>query len=259
MKELDKTGGYAADRKLLNTQLSALPNQYAAQEAGLNAKLTQANDNILQSARGRGLGFSGIPIQEQAQYAATEYAPALANLKTQSEQNRLGILQSLNSLSRDQRSQAQSIFDANRNFAEQRRQFNEQQRLAREQMARSGSGGGGGASAADYLSALAGSASKPKGTQAKMSQRKDGGFNFTIGGKAVSAATYAKATGTQFRSLLSQMAKKGDKGAKAALGFVGNDFGYDPRKVNAALYNALVWDTGRRANGSSGGGGGGGW
>lgn len=234
-RELDKTGGYAADRKLLNSQLNSLPGQYQAQAAGLDAKLGQANDNILQSARGRGLGFSGIPIQEQAQYAATEYAPALANLKTQSESNRMGILQSLNSLSRDQRSQAQSIYDNNRNFREQQRQFNQQQKLAREQMAASQRAASS-ASAGDYLGALlggggGGGGSKVKGPQAKMAQRKDSGFNFSIDGKPVSAAVYAKATGTEFRKLLSTMAKKGDGGAKLALKYYGNDYGYDAGKL----------------------------
>ena len=159
--ELDKSGGYAADRKLLNQQLNALPNQYAAQAAGLDAKLSQANTNILNAARSRGLGWSGAPIEEQMQYAATEYAPALANLKTQSESNRLGILQALNSLTRDQRAQAQSIYDTNRAFAEQQRQFNEQQRLAREQMrAQNAASAQQAASMMDYYNRLSGNSER---------------------------------------------------------------------------------------------------
>jgi hypothetical protein len=261
LKELDP--GYAGSRDLLNQQLTALPQQGAADIAGLDAKLAQANTDILSGARSRNLGFSGIPLAEQAKYAATEYAPAVARVKQGQESNRLGILESLNQLGRDQRGQAQGVYEnyltraqQDKELAEQRRQFNMNYKLQQQQLAeqrRAASASGGGAAAGDYLSALMGGGGssgggRAAGTKAVMQQRKDGGFNFNIGGKAVSAATYAKATGTAFRTLLSQMAKRGDKGAKQALGFVGNDFGYDPRKVNAGIYNALAWDTGRKAS-----------
>lgn len=82
----------------------------------------------------------------------------------------------------------------------------------------------------------------------QMTQRAGGGFNFTNNGKAISAAEYAQANGIAFRDLLTHMAQSGDSGAKAALGFVGNDFRYDPSKIsaggNANIYNALTWGTG---------------
>lgn len=86
--------------------------------------------------------------------------------------------------------------------------------------------------------------------KAQMMQRAGGGFNFTdASGKAISAATYAMQTGTSFRDLLGQLAAKGDAGSKKALGFVGNDFGYDPTKVKDAgtanLYNSLTWGDGK--------------
>lgn len=85
-----------------------------------------------------------------------------------------------------------------------------------------------------------------------MAQKSNGGgFAFTNNGQAISAAQYAKLTNTPFRTLLQQMSNKGDSGAKQALNFVGNDFGYDPTKINngnnASLYNALVWGTGKSA------------
>ncbi|MBM4644762.1 hypothetical protein GS464_20090 [Rhodococcus hoagii] len=253
---------YQGSRDLYNQQLAAIPKQSEAEVKGLEAKLGQANENILQSARSRGLGFSGIPIAEQAQYAATEFAPAVARVKQQAEGQRMSILEALNATQREQRGQAQSIYDSRENrrlqeeqLAEQRRQFEANLAFQREQAA----AGGGSLGAGAYLGG--GGAS---GTQASREQRSDGGFNFTIGGKPVSAATYAQATGTPFRTLLSQMAQAGDKGAAQALGFVGNDYGYDPRKIggNAALYNALVWGSGRGYSGGTkagGGGGGGGW
>jgi len=83
-----------------------------------------------------------------------------------------------------------------------------------------------------------------KGPQ--MTQRAGGGFNFTNAqGKAISAATYSKLTGIAFRTLLETMATKGDAGAQQVLGFVGNNYMYDPTKINsgsnAAMYNSMTW------------------
>jgi len=259
--ELDKY--YAPDRQLYQGQLNALPQQYDAQVSGLDAKLKSANENIITGARARGLGFSGIPLAEQAQYAATDYAPAVANLRTQQEQTRTGILSALNGLARERNNQATSLYNDNRNYDLQQRQFKESQRQFNENLKLQRSqAGSGSAGAGSYLGGLdgllggggAGSAPQQaaaKGVQAKMTQRKGGGFNFTIGGKSVSAATYAKATKIPFRSLLATMAKNGDSGAKMALGFVGNDYGYDRRKINskqaAQIYNSLVWGSGKAA------------
>lgn len=90
------------------------------------------------------------------------------------------------------------------------------------------------------------------GVKPSMAQRQGGGYNFTdANGNAISAATYARMTNTPFRTLLQQMASSGDVGAKTALGFVGNDFGYDPTKAasyqNAGVYNSLTWGAGVKA------------
>ena len=257
MKEIGST--YAADRNLLNSQLKALPSQADAQIKGLDAKLAVANDNILQGARGRGLGFSGIPIAEQAQYAATEYAPAVAGVRKSQNDQRSSILSSLNGLARDQRSQAESIFQADRQFSEQKRQFDLQmaeqraQRAAQERAARAAAYQ---ASAGDYLGALlggggggGGAASQAAGP--RMVRRKDGGFNITDAqGRAISAAQYARLKNIPFRDVVSTMARSGDTGAKAILGFVGNDFGFNARKAASgpnntarlnSLYRAFTW------------------
>ena len=93
--------------------------------------------------------------------------------------------------------------------------------------------------------------SNPQPGKPKMVQRAGGGFNFTDAqGRAISAATYSMQTGVAFRTLLTQMSNGGDAGARTVLGFVGNDYGYDPTKINssnAGLYNSLVWGTGKAA------------
>lgn len=130
--------------------------------------------------------------------------------------------------------------EADKQFKELKRQFD-----INAQIARSKAGGGGG-----YLGGLGlgdGGTQTDSGL-AKLSQRKGGGFNFTIDGQPVSAAVYADATGEKFTSLLKRMAKKGDAGAIRALRFVGDNYKYDPRKVATQdqldLYNSLVWGTG---------------
>lgn len=81
------------------------------------------------------------------------------------------------------------------------------------------------------------------GPNVQMVQRADGGFNFTQNGVAISAARYSQLTNTPFRTLLQQMANRGDVGAKSALNFVGNDYGYNPNQIgtNGNTYNSLVW------------------
>jgi hypothetical protein len=123
-------------RQTILRQVADIPNQMQAEEASLGAKKTEAFDEILGGARRRGLGFSGIPIGEQARYASTEYAPAVARMKT-SFNDRRGTLESaLAGLDQSNYSTAQGIFNQDRAFEEQQRQFNEQMAYNREQSRR---------------------------------------------------------------------------------------------------------------------------
>lgn len=92
---------------------------------------------------------------------------------------------------------------------------------------------------------------KQSAPNTSMAERSGGGFNFTQNGQAISAARYSQITGVPFRTLLQSMANQGDSGAKTALGFVGNDYGYDPTKTtayqNSGVYNALTWGAGVKA------------
>lgn len=141
MSELDPY--YAGSRNVIQTKLNAIPGEIDAGIAQADAKLGQANDSILAGARRRGIGFSGIPIGEQAQYAATEYAPAIANMKSAGRSQELSLMESLSGLDRDRRTAAQGMVDGDlarefqeRQFSEQIRQFNEQMAAtAREQAA----------------------------------------------------------------------------------------------------------------------------
>lgn len=233
---------YSPQVESVRKRQSLIPQQVQAEEQGLEAKKTQAFGDILGGARRRGLGFSGIPLGEQATYTATEFLPALARLKQSGREQAMSLEDAILGIQERRNAQGQQIYQYETSLAEQRRQFNEQQKLARETARQSAAAGN------SWLNALGGGNESPFGAI----QRQDKGFNFTDSlGNPISAAAYAAATGTPFRQILQTMANAGDTGAKTALGFVGDDFGYDPRKVNneslANLYNDLVWGTGRKA------------
>lgn len=230
----------------VKAQQAALPGQAAAQTAALGAQKDQAYNDITDAARARGVGFSGIPLSEQAKYAATTYAPALANLQATQNQQSASLQDAINKINQDKFNQGQSIYQYQTTLEEQIREFDAQQeaqaRAAAASAAFNPSYGG---------SAVPTSAGNPGSASAI--QRKDGGFNYTdASGRPISAAAYAAAKGVAFRDILTQAAKAGDKGAQTALGFVGNDYGYDSRKVTsqalADLYNSLVWGTGKSAS-----------
>ncbi|MBO1267093.1 hypothetical protein [Arthrobacter cavernae] len=261
ISELDP--GYAGSRTTAQNQINALPGETQSQLDGLKATAEQSHEDILGGARRRGLGFGGIPIGEQVKYDSTVFKPAVANLYSAQNARRSSLEESLNALYRDQRQQALGIQQTELSRDEQQRQFNENMAFQREQMARQEAEAARDRAAAStagigsYFGGGGGGTQAKSGGTAQMSQRGDKGFSFTdANGNAISAATFAKTKGIEFRALLDQMAKAGDKGAAQALGYVGNDFGVnndklrqEGRDVSNALYvdqtrkllNALLW------------------
>lgn len=271
VEQINKELGSIYDPQVQSIQQrkTLIPQQLQAEESGLQAKQTQAYDEILGGARRRGLGFSGIPLGEQAKYNSTEYMPALARLRQGAREQEMSLADAIMKINQDRfgmanQLQRYSVEDDRweRQFAEDRRRYEEQLAEARRSAAAAARGGGG-----FSLSGLGlgGQTGKPA-VGAGVTQREDKGFAFTDpNGRPVSAAVYARINNIPFRSLLDRMAKLGDPGAKNALGFVGDDFGYDPGKIgnNGNLYNSLVWGSGLQYNPNrprgGGGGGGGSW
>lgn len=237
----DLGNNYTGSANIINTRLNAIPGEIDAGIAATDAKLNVANENILNSARRRGTGIAlgGIPVGEQAKYAATDYAPAIANLRATGAQKELSLQESLQQLDRERRSQSQSIYDnelsrdfQERQFQEGVRQFNEQQAAAA-RAAAVGSGGysfgGGEVSTRPSLDDYQGEPSvKVNGSSYAF---------YDQNGKGIGAIQYAAQTGYGVRKLLSEMASKGDKNAAIALKYVGNDgkFGAAPESVRSAL------------------------
>jgi hypothetical protein len=121
----DVTAQSDPQRKVILNQIADLPNQEAAAVAGAGAAKDQAYQDILSGARQRGLGFSGIPLAEQAKYDANTYAPAIANLKSTYAGQRGSLESALAGVGANDYTTANNIFNADRTFDEGVRQFNE--------------------------------------------------------------------------------------------------------------------------------------
>lgn len=247
------SSSYNPQRDVINSQIGSLDPQMQGEQQGLDAAKTDAFQQITDQSNRRGLLFSGIPISEQASYTGANYLPAVANLKAKYAQQKFNLQNALAQIDTSAYKDAYGLYE---------------QELNRDAASSGGGGGAGGASPSFGLGNVLGAQSG--GANVSYQQKSGGGFAFyDSAGRPISAAQYSAASGIPFRTLLSQMAASGDSGAKSALGFVGNDYGYNPNVVNnqnaANLYNSLVWGTGRKAILSSpvaakivaGGGGGG--
>lgn len=244
----------------IRTQQAAIPGQQASEEAGLQAKQTQAFDDILGGARRRGMGFSGIPLGEQAKYTSTEFLPAIARLRTATKQQATSLEDMINQINERRTTTALGLRQQDIDNDLRERQFQAQLAEAAEarRVAAAGSGGGFSPSYGGGGGSLGGG--KPTAS-AQMQQRADKGFNFQFNGRGISAAAYAQAKGIPFRTLLQQMANAGDGGAKSALGLVGNDYGFNRKAVKNQGQINLLRALGINTSGFSlpSRGGGGGW
>lgn len=209
-----------------------------------------ANSLVTSAQATRQIGNEQAPIQQNLQDEGTQYGNATQDYQTatdkaktatdllyQGQQDKMSYLQNLYSTLYGNEQDAAKMAEAKREF--------DTTTAANAKAAGSGSFNLGG------LGSPTSTATKP---QATYTPKVGGGFAFTApNGQAISAAQYSQITGIPFISLLKDMANKGDQGAKTALTFVGNDYGYDPGKIgsNAGIYNSLVWGTGRQYSGAS--------
>ncbi len=156
--ELD--AAYNPSRQTINARINGLQGAQDADIAGLEATKTNAFDDITADARSRGMGFSGIPLQEQAKYTASSFLPAVAKVKQSYNDGRNSLVDALNNMGIDQRKTAMGIRETQQN-----RDFEaEQARLAREAASRAASSSG------DALSSLFGGASSPQQTVAQQAK-----------------------------------------------------------------------------------------
>lgn len=224
--ELNPT--YQPQIESIQRQQELIPGQIASQESALTAQKDKGYADILSGARRRGTGvaFGGIPLAEQAQYNATQYAPALANLRTAGTQQAMSLQDALNSINERKQTTAQSIYQT-----EQDRDFQ-----ARENAANRAATTASAFNPTQFLSSI----TNQPATQSKPYYEYDAkkGYNFKDAvGTPLTAIQFAQMTGIGIRQLLTDMAAKGDNNAKIALNYVGNDgkFGGAPEQFRSAL------------------------
>jgi hypothetical protein len=109
LKELD--AGYNPQRQAINDRITQLQPQADAQVAGLKQEQQNAFGDITNGARDRGIGFSGIPIAEQAKYTGSTFLPAVANVQSTLNTAKSSLYDNLNNINLDQRKTAYSIRD----------------------------------------------------------------------------------------------------------------------------------------------------
>jgi hypothetical protein len=199
--------GYAPSRQLIQSQVDALPQQEQAQQQGLQAQANQSYNDITNAARDKGMGFSGIPIAEQAKYNATTFLPAVANLQSSMNNQKTSLLGALNTSNQDELKTAMGI------------QQNQQQ-IDATNAARAAATRASAASSGGSLASLFGGGAAQQQAAAKpaMTPKQNGqGFNFTDpNGSAISAASYAKLTNQPIGAVLRTMGQAGDKYAQQA-------------------------------------------
>lgn len=236
--ELNPT--YQPQIQSVQTQLGQIPGQIQVQEQAVGAQKDQAYEDIISGARRRGLGFAGIPLGEQAKYAATNYAPALANLRQAGVQQATSLQDAINQIQERRDTLARSIQgteQANEFSALQTQKANEFSALeaqkAREWQARqaeldrkatAANTAASTISPTDWSSVIGGgyspttepAVSKPYYDTAALSSGK-GFYFYDAKGTPINALQFSKMTGKGFRAVLQEMVGKGDANAKIAL------------------------------------------
>lgn len=176
---------YSPQIDSIRQRQSLIPQQVESEERGLEARQTQAFDDILGGARRRGLGFAGIPLAEQARYTSTEFLPAIARLRQGAREQAMSLEDAILGINERRNAQGQSIYESERNFAEQQRQFNEAQRRAAASAANDNS----------WLSALLSNVAQPTQTPQRPS------LDAIFGTKGAAAPTIRVATPSQSNRL----------------------------------------------------------
>jgi hypothetical protein len=161
ISELDAS--YNPSRQTINDRINGLQGAETADVAGLEAQKNTAFDDITNGARSRGMGFSGIPLQEQAKYTSSSFLPAVAKVKQSYSEGRNSLVDALNNMNIDQRKTAMSIRETQQNRDYQQ----EQDRLAREAQARASQAAAG---SGDALASLFGGGGQQMQAQQQQAQ-----------------------------------------------------------------------------------------
>lgn len=102
---------YNGQQALIDQTRSGLGAKYGAQKTGLEATKVQGFNTINNQATGRGMSFSGIPLDEQATYLSTKYLPGLAAIDQQQNEEDMGLQRDSAKLGTEKANQALGIVE----------------------------------------------------------------------------------------------------------------------------------------------------
>lgn len=101
--------GYTAQQGIIGKQIENTDATAKAQKLALDAAKSQGFNTINNQATGRGMSFSGIPLDEQATYLSTAYLPGIQKADAEANAARLTLAGQAAELGTDQRKTALNI------------------------------------------------------------------------------------------------------------------------------------------------------
>lgn len=224
-------GVYDPQIKAVKQKQSLLPQMIASEEQGLGAKQEQAFGDILSGARRRGLGFSGIPVGEQAKYTATEYLPALARLRQSGQEQAMTLEQAILGIQEKLQNQALGL----RQYEQQRydtwQQQQEQMEFQREQARRAAAAS---SASGSWMNSLMGGGQ----TQGAMTPQEDPGMQEVV--NVIGSRDYMQLY--QYYKKLTQSAGAGNQGDARKLEYLAalQPGLFKDGKLNTARLNNLM-------------------
>ena len=99
----DQSGAYQPGIDLIGKKQALLPEKFKAAQMGLEGKKTLGFNQINNQATARGMSFSGIPLDEQAQYLASEYLPGMQQLAYQQNEEEMALTGALAEIEKERR------------------------------------------------------------------------------------------------------------------------------------------------------------
>lgn len=197
---------YGRQIKNLKQRAADIPGQIKAEQAGLEATQKEAFGEILGGARRRGIGFSGIPLGEQAQYTATQFLPAVARLKQTGREQAMSLQDAISGIQQQRNQYAQSLRQAELNREEAARQ------AAATRAAAASAAAAQSADLSRYFQQQA--PQQQKAPAASVVQKAPGSFAFFDAKQnPITAGQYALKTNQDIRDVLYEMGQQGDAGA----------------------------------------------
>lgn len=94
---------YQSSIDVINQKKAALPGQFEAQRMGLEGQKTNQFNKINNSATARGMSFSGIPLDEQANYLSDVFLPGQQRLVQQQNDMDLELQSALAAIDKERR------------------------------------------------------------------------------------------------------------------------------------------------------------